>query len=229
MARPNDNWVIILPDIDDSNKVGNLELETSYDNEKYSITKGTVVALPKALYFDKKNKGRSMSWRTEMELEVGDEVYFHYLSSINSMSGENRTLEINGELCLLIRYESIFCAQRGDVVIPINGYLLMDPVRYTREDNLFYDTEAEKNHKNLAVVRYAGQPNKEYLESIYHDCDGINEGDVVVLKDFCNTFMRNEIYTNNGNLNLIRAQRKDIIGVVTLKGNGARKSVPGSN
>lgn len=213
MCKPLENWVIIKPDIDGSEKIGNLELETSYDNEQFSITKGTVYSVPDRLFFDKKNKSRSMQWHTSLEVKEGDIAHFHYLSSINSLGAENRTINIDGELHILIKYESIFIVERGEEVIPINGYLLLEPIQKD-VGNLLFDSDDLKRHKNLARIVYAGTPNKEYLEPFYKDWEGLNVGDVVVMKNYCNTFIRNEIFKDK--LNLFRAQRRDVIGTVNM-------------
>lgn len=57
------------------------------------------------------------------EVQVGDKIYFHY----NTVHEENRIRTEDGRKIYKVRYDQIFCSVRNGQIIPIGGWVLMEP------------------------------------------------------------------------------------------------------
>lgn len=71
------------------------------------------------------------------EVEVGDRIYFHF-NTIMNMNNVLDEKEEDGKKVyyIKVRYDQVICAVRGDKVIMIGGYTLIDPDYETWEDIL---------------------------------------------------------------------------------------------
>jgi hypothetical protein len=209
MIQTVSNWVLIKPDFTDKEIISGLHVETSYNQETYAPTKGVVLSAPKGLVHS------FMEWTTVQGLNVGDTVFFHYLATLNGVGAENRTIEVDGELCFFVKYDSIFakkCFKTG-AIETLNGYLLLEPIK--KEDGVFYDSEIQSFHEHLARVKYLGAINTAYRYHRYKDSALINTGDVVVLDKACNTFVANPIYYGDTEQSFFRAQRTNVLAILT--------------
>jgi hypothetical protein len=141
---------------------------------------GYVAGLPSKLYFNRKDV-TSMPWDTEMELRIGDMVWFNYFASVNCdelVCGDRRFYAIS--------YQDLYVAKRKDEIIPLNGYCLCEPVRIDYESDLA-EGVVEHYEKNKVVVRHLGQPNKRYFtgggrQTYHNDIIDVKEGDTVLLR-----------------------------------------------
>ena len=206
---------------------GMLYIDTSFEPDKHVTIIGTIKAVPTNLRFDSNNPSL-MPWDTNMELEVGDRVIAHYLSIMNSLRPEMRKYWMqDGKRLVFIEYRSIYCIIRDEKIIPINGYILVEPIpdRYIESLKERADTAGlllagmnEKNNKRVVYgkVVYIGKPNKRYFDKIYTD-EGITikVGDEVVMRRISDIPVEYEYHAklDNGR-KLYRAQRKDILGIV---------------
>jgi hypothetical protein len=136
---------------------------------------GTVVMCPERLFYEK-NDPHSMTWKTEMMLRVGDEVWFNFISSSHATG-----FIIEGDYYLFIPYGDCFVAKRGEEVICLNGYVLLEEVE-KEAVSFLYLSEASGIDTKRGKVRYVGEPNAEYrLDSLSDEID-ITEGDIVQIK-----------------------------------------------
>jgi hypothetical protein len=124
---------------------------------------GFVVKVPDSLYyadnrFDDSGKliftdELSMPWKTEMQLKLGDQIWFDYLTSLNCT-----IFYCEGIQYKLIKYDDIYLAKRGDDIIMLNGYCLFTPI--------YKEYKIEVLEKEIdpmrGIVARVGQPNKEY-------------------------------------------------------------------
>jgi len=151
-----------------------------------------VYKVPKTLFFDP-NDPRSMDWQTEMELKVGDTVWFSILESKNSpeIICEKalyksipyqdcyvakrivmRGTQLNGST---LRQETVECYK----VISLNGYVLCEPCFKPRISALDELSEKEID-KSRGIVKFAGTPPKRYLREEYCHIEDLQVGDEVL-------------------------------------------------
>ena len=145
-----------------------VDRETAAD---YAPRVGTVVKLPNMLYYDKKNFATSMRWKTDIELEIGDQVWMNHLT-VNDFQ-----FKWEGKHYKLVLYEDIVCAKRGDGVVMVNGYILCEPISVKKKALVF---EKEAVSFQSAKIKYIGKPNAGYQDPKRKDPEGLNVGDVVL-------------------------------------------------
>ncbi len=204
-----------------------LYIDNTYDPEKHATVSGTVFGLPSHLsYTGKPNQG--MPWLTDMELREGDRVICYYLAIINAFKPEQMRFFVkDNDRYVFIPYSSIFVAMRGDEVIPINGYCLVEPC----EDPFVADTKKRlekiglelvtldtKSNTNVSfgVVRYMGKPNREYIDEGNTD-EGVEVkvGDTVVLRKVSDIPLQYPLHQKfDGGKTFWRVQRRKILAVL---------------
>lgn len=114
-----------------------------------------VIKVPKQLYFNPKNKGGSMHWRTTIEIKPGDFVVTDHMESNNAYM-----FKWKDEHFRLVDYKSIDAVKRGSDIIPINGNVLIKPLK-KKEKALDYEKEVDE--ENLFEVHHVGKRNEEYI------------------------------------------------------------------
>jgi len=153
-----------------------------------------VYKVPKRLVFNK-NDSHSMDWETDMELMVGDLVWFSILESKNSAQ-----VLCDGVLYKSIPYADCYVAKRHhpkteidtdfayiyeggtdpwDEIIPLNGYVLIKPVNLPQLSSLdaISDTQIDKTR---GMVAFIGNAPKSYLRDSYSHIDDLRVGDEVL-------------------------------------------------
>ena len=130
-------------------------------NEAENIVRnGEVVMIPDKLVYRNKFNDDSegmQEWGTELEVEVGDEVFFGKIASANAES-----LEVDGVLYYMMPYSRLILAVRDGVLIPLNGYCLLGEVKdKTRLDGFILDF-TDKTDKKRGIVTHNGRNNDYY-------------------------------------------------------------------
>jgi co-chaperonin GroES (HSP10) len=138
-------------------------------------------------------------WDTEMEIEIGDEVWFNTLVATNCTE-----LTMEGRVFKLIPYGDLFVAKREmkgvyntvvyngreylsgsdpyTEVICLNGYCLVEKVEKKSLGSL--DLLSEQNiDLTRGVIRYMGSKNKSYHNKFYSDDIDVQIGDEVLFTD----------------------------------------------
>ena len=142
---------------------------------------GYVAAVPRGLYFDKRDP-LSMPWDTEVEVQVGDKVWFNYFASVNCnvmVCGDRRFF--------VIPYNELTVAKRGERIITLNGYCLCEAIRKDYSNDLAKGV-VEHYEKDKVVIRHLGRPNKAYfsgsvdMKTYHSDNIDVQEGDTVLLR-----------------------------------------------
>jgi co-chaperonin GroES (HSP10) len=103
------------------------------------------------------NKEGTMYHECDIDVEVGDEVFFDPTESLHGQK-----LFFNGnyeEEYTIARYDSLVLAKRNGEVIMCNGYVLLEEVHETEK---VLEFEKDKPIFNQGIVRYLGKPNKRY-------------------------------------------------------------------
>jgi hypothetical protein len=195
-------------------------IDTSYEVEKHAVTTGEVFKAPENIFFSYKSSHASSDFDVDMELKFGDKVYFHYLSCANAMKN-NRFYECEGEYYILIQYHSMYVAKRGDDIVMLNGWMLMEPIYVdTFESSVITKTDMskDKTSSKYAKVSHIGNPVRNYLR--YKDVSELNikvkAGDIVMYDPHSDIPLQYAFHADlDGKKRFFRMQRKDITGILT--------------
>lgn len=148
---------------------------------------GYVAKVPSALYFNPEDP-KSMDWDVEMEIQVGDMVFFSLIESKNSVQ-----LICEGELYKSVPYSDCYCYKREvyvnkwtdpptkkTVTGMLNGFVLCEPVYFQKQSHLdaFSDTQIDKSR---GIIAFIGDAPKAYLRQEYSHIDDLRVGDEVLL------------------------------------------------
>ena len=102
-------------------------VDPSFVPEQHANTNGIVKAIPESLFFDKSDVFECSQYLSDIDVEVGDRIFFHYLQ-INEAVKHKKYLEEDGKFYVFIRHDSLFCGIRGEDIIMFNGWMLLEPV-----------------------------------------------------------------------------------------------------
>ena len=132
-----------------------LQIDTDYDPHVHAERVVEVVRVPKKLEFSSTFISKNvLPWETKMELQPGDKAWVRPLSVIGSEFTEliKITTREDKQVYFLLSYEDFFVAKRGEEVICLNGYVLIQP---NKED-------LQKKFKHIIVpAAYRGQGNTQ--------------------------------------------------------------------
>lgn len=216
------NQVLIRPDREENDiiKLGDAELKlvTAFDEFKHKCCTGTVVQLPEQLIFNRKKGYLCQKFDTQIELQIGDRIIFHYLAmnTARKMYDKHLLKDIPPDHTL-IPYDQIFVAIRNGEVIPVNGYLLVEPADEEINTSLIIPDALKKKATKRGFIRYMGKPVNGYrdYEDWGADSDDVKVGDEVLYRE-CNCVpLEYSLHqTLEKGRTLYRMQRSDLIGVV---------------
>jgi co-chaperonin GroES (HSP10) len=204
-----------------------LQIDTSYEPEKHVVRMGTVKEVPEKILFSKSDRN-IMPWDTDMELKVGDRVIMYYLAVINCISPEKRWFYVeNGKIIIFITYNNIYAAIRDGEIIPINGYVLVEPMEdpewvsmqeRIKQGGLLVPDMRKLSNKNVVYgkIAYLASPIRTYYDEHKSDENiNVKVGDEIVMKKVRDIPMEYEYHTKvDGGRKLYRCQRHDIIGTL---------------
>jgi len=201
-----------------------LFVDTTYEPEKHVVLTGTVEALPIALGFN----GGGLPWETEMELRVGDRVVMYYLAVINCLAKEQKRYIREGEkITIFIKYNNIYAAIRNEKIIPVNGYILAEPLEDPEWERLLDEARKKgiqipdmrgqrKREVTYSKIAYVGKPVKRYLGSRQSD-DGVKvkPGDRVMMRRVRDIPVEYEYHAKlDGGKKYYRIRRTDILAIL---------------
>ncbi len=214
-----------LVQIDDSNewiKLGNgkLWIDTTFEPEKHSQTKGIVIKNCEADVFSVDTVGDHYSHCTyDNEVKVGDAVIFHFLC-VQDAINHGRYFVEDGKKLIFIRYDELYVILRSDKIIPINGWLLVEPKEVALPKTKLHVPDMVKGRRSMTegIVKYASSQVNYYDhdKKVGTDPD-IQAGDEVRFRDVDAIPIQYELHAELGLL--YRMRRKDCYKVnsVTLQ------------
>lgn len=236
------NYVLIKPDADHEKLSNGLYIGSTKETEArhYAIT-GTVLIVPDRLVyrgkeaknlraktgghmdeFDAKDLisilNGSMRHETDMEIEVGDKVYFDYIAQFNANTeGKSIQVEGHGE-CILMEYSMLSAVQKGEEFIPINGYIWIRMIQDTHDlgnDIIIPDT-VDTTVPGIATVVKVGKPIKEYLSAKHSDQGliGLTAGQTIMFYDAVKTPLEYALHETDEMKGLYKIMRKDIHAIL---------------
>lgn len=204
-------------------KNGNkLYVDNTFEPDKHTVVLGTIIAVPQHL------GTKNMPWTTDMEIKLGDRVLMYYLAVQNCLRKEiKRYAQESQDTYIFISYSNVYATIRDGKVIPVNGYLLVEPienpeVEFTKTrfkgiglDLITFDVKSNKDVVYGKIV-YLGAPNKAYSQKFISDDNvDVKEGDLVVMKRVRDIPVEYEYHAkiDNGR-KLYRIQRPDILATL---------------
>lgn len=230
--KPLFNWVLIKPDWDGQSITRpyevkgpdgtvKIEIDASYEREKNACCTGVVVKVPEGKpYFNPADPTKSMEWVTDFEIQEGDKVIFGYFAFTEAFRDSDiRWVKCNGEIYILVFYGLMYLAQRGEEVIMLNGYTLIEPVQDEVATNLFLPSHLKRStNKQRGIVRYLGSLNREYSNHRYPpDDDSLQVGYLITMDRYCNIPLEYDLWRTFGDkeVKLWRVQRTFISAIIT--------------
>jgi co-chaperonin GroES (HSP10) len=226
--KPMKNWLIIKPFLNAVESIDfngtKLWVDGSFEREKNACTTGEVIAVCDDMYFAKENfKGadeKSLRFGTTIEAKPKDKIYFHYLAVENASRAKRMFKGEDGETYMFMKYDEAFCSKRGEEIVMLNGWVLMEPIALDKkfESKILDLSFANKGHSlTYAKVGHAGSRNNGYLENrrVNDFTEPLNVGDVVVYEKYSDIKLQQELHSDlDGNKVFYRMQRKDMVAVV---------------
>ena len=192
-------------------------VDPSFKPEQHANTNGVVVAVPKSLYFNKRDVMESSQYLTDIEVKLGDKVYFHYLQ-INYAIKHRKVVEVGGEFYIFIRYDSLFCGLRDGKMIMFNGWMLLEPIHLieTDKDKGFVSKlpkDRQKPDPMKGKIVCAGGAVREYFYGSETD-NGIEveEGDEVIFLPHSDIPLEYNMHQDLKK-KYFRVQRKELLSV----------------
>lgn len=199
-----------------------LYIDTTFEPEKHTVVTGTVEAIPKSLY------PRDLPWITQNELQVGDKVAMYYMAVMNCLSKERKKfIKEFRQTFIFIAYSNIYAAVRDGKIIPINGYILAEPIPdpfFEKKKQEYLDKGIElveletKKNKEVCFARavHVGKPNFGYKDPNQSDYFiEVSPGDELILKRLRDIPIEYEYHAKlDGGRKLYRIQRHDILAVL---------------
>ncbi len=186
-----------------------LYIDDTHILHQYTVRHGIVAQLPKRLTFWEEDKESGLAWRTEMEIEVGDTVWF---TGMSSHSGEK--LSFKGKKYILIHYQDLYVAKRGNKVIPLNSNILLEPIKETVKA-LSYEKVIDRT--TVAKIAFIGRLNTEYEFEDREDDEDLETGMTVFIKDMVPRWLEMEPYLHfDGNRYMV-CQNYEIRGYIKNK------------
>jgi co-chaperonin GroES (HSP10) len=197
-----------------------LYIDTDFEPEKHTVVTGTVEAIPPKLDW------KQLPWKTEIEVQVGDRVVMYYMAVMNCMAKEQRRyIREMGRTYIFLKYSNIYAAIRDGQIIPVNGYILAEPIPDPWHEKFKNDALAKgielveletKSNKNVVFAKlvHVGKPIELYRDNyLCDDHIDVSQGDEVILKKVRDIPIEYEYHTTL-NRKLYRIQRHDILAVL---------------
>ena len=168
---------------------------------------GYIYKICSSLFYDY-SVADSLPWRTEIEAEVGDKVWFDFREALYAY-----TYECDGDWYKILNYEFLHLVQQDDgTIVPLNGYILFEEYEKPKESELLLDN---KKDSRFAIARYVGKPNGDYSLSVYDDEIEVYEGEHVLFEDNTNCFpLESGLHNEFSDKKYVLQQRKRIVAIV---------------
>lgn len=198
--------------------------------QMYSNVSGIVKRVPEKPVYNRENP-ESLHVKLPFEIQEGDQVWFHFTCEPEA---RQKGKYIGDDF--LVNYRDIYVAKRRGHIIPLNGFVLAEPLKPLEE--LFPAMRAAgfvgldkaldaDDYKNRCRVTHLGQLIPEYKwgiddEVIQPDDPSIQIGDELLLTPFVGNELEKLEHTLDENKSFYRFQRRDIVGKII---NGTLQSV----
>jgi len=160
----------------------------------------------------------SVEFLTDIDVKVGDNVFFHYLQ-INIAINRKMVLYENGKYYIFIRYDSLFCAIREkEGVVMFNGWMLLKPINKASYKKTEFNPNLPKDRQIydplMGEIAYLGKPVKEYYYGKHEADSGIEveKGQLVAFLPNSDIPLEYDMHQSL-NDKFYRVQRKELLGI----------------
>ena len=227
------NYVAILPDTS-FQSIGDIEVVDVFNPHlNYRVT-GKVVACCDKLQYNGYEKltvptdneydlayhrelvSHSTEWHTDLEVEIGDTVYFRLVNLLEPSDPKysDQTIIIDGEVSILMPYIDLIAKVEGDRLHPLNGYILVEPIIHDNNIGIF--EVPEKRSVTEGVVKFVGKPNAHYI--LYPEASdmlNVQVGNKVAYPKTSPVRIETESYKQFGKFTALdRLQRRHLLGIL---------------
>jgi len=207
---------------------GKLWIDRVFAEMEHTDIIGDVIQLPDRMFI--RDPDMNIIERP-IELMVGDTVYMFYLGIQEALkqqrrehivyNPEGRVIRDGDDTYIILKHRDVFVALRGDKVIPVNDYVLIEPtykelkdIEKKEKETGVLMTELHKQHfKNntqWGIIRYVGQ-NLSQSDTGYSDED-LKPGKEVYMRKFADIPLEYELHrTFEPERKLCRVLRRDIL------------------
>jgi len=188
-------------------------IDTSAHLDRYGI----VTKVPdKLIYNPKKGYDWLMPWETEVEVQVGEMVWFDYYHGKHCpfIQVENKMYRMINYRYLIVAKHSIMYSVAdiiADIVLPLNGFCLFEQVFESPSSQLIVDKHLNKKQ---GIVKYLGNRNKSYVSRKRFDDIDLQVGDKVIFRNETECLLENENHYKFDNVPLRYNQRADVLGII---------------
>lgn len=149
---------------------------------------GEIVSLPKSLSIRKKGGDLGLEWQTTLEAKVGDIAYWGIMEGANCP-----LIRVGDQTYFLVDYAEIRLLKRGEEIIPVNGFIILEAVEHKEGGILITPESAKHTDKKRGVVKYIGKRNECYYPDNFYDAH-LNVGDTVLFSAGVLTELEDERY-----------------------------------
>jgi hypothetical protein len=159
-------------------------VDPSFVKEQHAKTNGIVKAIPEALYFNPLDPMQSSEYLTNINVKVGDEVFFHYLQ-VNTAVNERKIIEEDGKFYIYINHDSLFCSIRDDEMIMHNGWMLLEPMDLAVDEKKTYIDRIPRHRQSHDPLKgrivHLGDQVEKYIFGSETDAGiYVKKGDIVI-------------------------------------------------
>lgn len=219
------NVLIKLPDtyrmmLNNEIDIRGISIITKYEPSYYAPRYGTVAVIPNRLKFGI----GGMSWKTDIEIQVGDTVWFNYLVCLMALgrllnpvyrSDETRYYTCGEDIYVLLPYESLIVAKREVSKFPtgyteticLNSYVIGKQIKRKVSDKLIVNDEKTGWVKLLHV----GNPVTEYFTETV-EIEDVEAGDTVLINKKLAEKLENGMTNHFSQGEVLFFQRRQIFG-----------------
>jgi hypothetical protein len=219
------NVLVKLPDtyrmmLNNEIDIRGISIITKYEPSYYAPRYGTVAVIPNRLKFGI----GGMSWKTDIEIQVGDTVWFNYLVCLMALgrllnpvyrSDETRYYTCGEDIYVLLPYESLIVAKREVSEFPtdyteticLNSYVIGKQIKRKVSDKLIVNDEKTGWVKLLHV----GNPVTEYFTETV-EIEDVEVGDTVLINKLLAEKLENGMVNHFCDEEVLFFQRRQIYG-----------------
>lgn len=211
------NVLVKLPDtyrmmLNNEIDIRGISVITRYEPSYYAPRYGTVAVIPNRLKFGI----GGMSWETDIEIKVGDTVWFNYLVCLMALgrllnpvyrSDETRYYTCGEDIYVLLPYESLIVAKREHEIICLNSYVIGKQIKQKVSEVLkIADTKT-----GWVELLHVGEPVSEYLTETI-EIEDVEAGDTVLINKKLAEKLENGMTNHFSQEEVLFFQRRQILG-----------------
>lgn len=120
---------------------------------------------------------------TEIEVEIGDKVWFSYLCQLNGVVKELLIDTVEHGMCFLARYEELYCRERAGELELVNGWVWIERLERENVAESGFELHLSNKHRyqnGRARVIKTARPLRGFIDGGSDTDIDVKEGDEVI-------------------------------------------------